>query len=274
MALKTSSPLVLMAILLISSIATTTHAFNITRLLDGFPEFSSFNGYLTQTELFRQINHRKTITVLAVDNDAIGALSGRPLDAIQRILSNHVILDYYDQIKLEGLKRRSTIVTTMFQATGIAQQMQGFLNVSKTDGNIYFGSAMKGASQDSKLVKYVAAQPFDISIIQISSPIIAPGIDVTNPDLVRPPPPPPKKSPAGSKSPAEAPVADAPMAKDPFVAPVADAPVADGPAADAPGKSSPEPVAADTVTPSSGTRAFLSTGVAVVMVLIMSLLSA
>ncbi|KAI4377591.1 hypothetical protein MLD38_015190 [Melastoma candidum] len=266
MAAKTSSsPLVLAAILLISSTATT-HAFNITSLLEGFPEFSSFNGYLTQTELFRQINHRKTITVLTVDNDAIGAISGRPLDAIRRIMSNHVILDYYDQIKLEGIKRRSIIVTTMFQATGIAQQMQGFLNVSKTtDGSIYFGSAMKGATQDSKLVKYVTAQPFDISILQISSPIIAPGIDVINPDLVRPPPPPPKKSPAGSKSPAEAPVADAPVAEDPFVAPVADSP-----AADAPAEYSPEPVAADTVTPSSSARASLSIGVAAVMGLIMS----
>ncbi|KAJ6373349.1 hypothetical protein OIU76_027647 [Salix suchowensis] len=188
---KVSSLLFIAILFLLSSTST---AFNITKILAQYPEFASFNDLLAQSGLAQEINGRETITVLALDNGSIDGLSGRPVDIAKRILSAHVILDYYDQIKLSKLQKASTIVTTLFQASGIADDRQGFLNVSKTAEGIKFGSAMKGAPLVASLVKSVYAQPYNISVLQVSEPIEAPGIE-----NMAPPPPPaavPKKAPA------------------------------------------------------------------------------
>ncbi|KAJ6732126.1 FASCICLIN-LIKE ARABINOGALACTAN PROTEIN 3 [Salix purpurea] len=236
---KVSSLLFIAILFLLSSTST---AFNITKILAQYPEFASFNDLLAQSGLAQEINGRETITVLALDNGSIDGLSGRPVDIAKRILSAHVILDYYDQIKLSKLQKASTIVTTLFQASGIADDRQGFLNVSKTAEGIKFGSAMKGAPLVASLVKSVYAQPYNISVLQVSEPIEAPGIE-----NMTPPPPPaavPKKAPApapAAKTPSKAPApskvepspptespTEGPVAPDvPAASPLADAPLAD-----------------------------------------------
>ncbi|KAJ6670325.1 FASCICLIN-LIKE ARABINOGALACTAN PROTEIN 3 [Salix koriyanagi] len=236
---KVSSLLFIAILCLLSSTST---AFNITKILAQYPEFASFNDLLAQSGLAQEINGRETITVLALDNGSIDGLSGRPVDIAKRILSAHVILDYYDQIKLSKLQKASTIVTTLFQASGIADDRQGFLNISKTAEGIKFGSAMKGAPLVASLVKSVYAQPYNISVLQVSEPIEAPGIE-----NMAPPPPPaavPKKAPApapAAKTPSKAPApskvepstptespTEGPVAADvPAASPLADAPLAD-----------------------------------------------
>merc|ERR1712130_415199 len=144
---KASSLLFIAFLCLISS----STAFNITRILAQYPEFASFNDLLSQSGLAQEMNSRQTITVLALDNGSIDGLSGRPLDIAKRILSAHVILDYYDQIKLSKLQKASTIVTTLYQASGVAEDRQGFLNISRTAEGIKFGSAMKGAPLSASL---------------------------------------------------------------------------------------------------------------------------
>uniref|UniRef100_A0A6N2KS82 FAS1 domain-containing protein n=1 Tax=Salix viminalis TaxID=40686 RepID=A0A6N2KS82_SALVM len=215
------SSLLFIAILFLLS--STSTAFNITKILAQYPEFASFNDLLAQSGLAQEINGRETITVLALDNGSIDGLSGRPVDIAKRILSAHA----------------STIVTTLFQASGIADDRQGFLNVSKTAEGIKFGSAMKGAPLVASLVKSVYAQPYNISVLQVSEPIEAPGIE-----NMAPPPPPaaiPKKAPApapAAKNPSKAPApskvepstptespTEGPVAAD--ASPVADAPLAD-----------------------------------------------
>ncbi|KAF9661961.1 hypothetical protein SADUNF_Sadunf18G0003800 [Salix dunnii] len=255
---KVSSLLFIAILCLLSSTST---AFNITKILAQYPEFANFNDLLTQSGLAQEINGRETITVLALDNSSIDGLSGRPVDIARRILSAHVILDYYDQTKLSKLQKASTIVTTLFQASGIADDRQGFLNVSKTAEGIKFGSAMKGAPLVASLVKSVYAQPYNISVLQVSEPIEAPGIE-----NMAPPPPPaavPKKAPApaptaktppaapptaksSSKAPAPSKVepstptespTEGPVAADvPAASPLADAPLADETTAEAPAK--------------------------------------
>ncbi|PIN03075.1 hypothetical protein CDL12_24402 [Handroanthus impetiginosus] len=231
------------AVLLLST--TTTSAFNITRLLGQYPDFSEFNSLLSKTHLAAEINSRKTITVLALTNGRLGDISGKPEDVQKRILSNHVVLDYYDLLKLNKLKDTKTVLTTLFQATGIANEQQGFLNVVHSkDGSILFGSAMRGAPIDAKLEGSVASQPYNISVLSVSHPIIAPGIDGTLTPVSAPPPkatapaadkvPPPAASPV-EEEPADAPTADS-DADAPVPAPapaVADAP-ADAPSPDAP----------------------------------------
>ncbi|KAI3468405.1 hypothetical protein Pfo_025068 [Paulownia fortunei] len=233
------------AVLLLSSIATTS-AFNITLLLEKYPDFSEFNSLLSQTHLADDINRRKTITILAITNDRIGEISGKPEDVQKRILSNHVVLDYFDVLKLNKLKDSKTVLTTLFQATGIADEQQGFLNVVHSkDGSIAFGSAMKGAPIDSKLEGSVASQPYNISVLSISHPIIAPGIDGTLSPVSAPPPKAPAhKVPPPAESPEEEDAADAPTtdaaAPSPVDAPSV-APSPDSPPADDDANQSPPP---------------------------------
>ncbi|KAA8525772.1 hypothetical protein F0562_007627 [Nyssa sinensis] len=272
MSLKPIVPLVLSCFLLFSSAAT---AFNITNLLGRFPEFSGFNQLLNQTHLNEEINRRATITVLAVSD--VSAISGKSADVIKRVLSNHVVLDYYDVPKLQKLKGKTSVLTTLFQSSGVANGQQGFLNVTDlASGDIVFGSNVKGAPVDAKLLRLVAAQPYNISVLEISHIIYAPGIDG---NFSAPPPPPtrapapaphkprsPKKSPAPSPDVVEAPspvVADPPL-EAPAEVPTADSPTSSPPEPEAPTADSSDKAAAPTPSKSSGSRAAfpLSLGVA------------
>ncbi|PKA51401.1 Fasciclin-like arabinogalactan protein 14 [Apostasia shenzhenica] len=235
-------------LLLVLLLAGGAAAHNITRLLSDYPDFSTFNSLLSQTKLADEINSRRTITVLAVPNGAVGSVAGLSSDIQRRVLSVHVILDYYDLDKLRSLKKHSTIVTTLFQASGIAESRTGFLNVTKfDDGKISFGSAAPSSSLVSNLVGSIAARPYNISVLQVTSVVVPPGIDGLNTTqpVASPPPPPTAAAPTPSaKSPpppaANAPPADSPVASAPADAPTAEAPVADAPAAEAPAADAPK----------------------------------
>jgi len=223
-------------------LVSTTTAFNITRLLGRYPEFSDFNDLLTKNGLASEINSRQTITILAVSNDALGGLSGKPEEVQKGVLSNHVVLDYYDTLKLQKMKNKS-VLTTLYQTTGVASEGQGFLDIShKNDGSIVFGSAVKGSAQDTKLLGSVAAQPYNISVLSVSQPIVAPGID----NSLRPIASPPKASaPAPAHKKKSPPPVDAPAPSDDTTADVpapSDGPNADAPApADGPSAVAPAP---------------------------------
>ncbi|EYU22059.1 hypothetical protein ABFS82_01G040800 [Erythranthe guttata] len=239
-----ASLFVISAVLLLSA---TTSAHNITLILDQYPEFTTYNSLLTATDLATKINRRKTLTILALTNDRIGDLAGKSVDVQTRILSTHIVLDYFDMLKLYKFKNTKSVVTTLYQSTGTADDMQGFLNViHSTDGNIYFGSAMNGAPLDAKVEGSVAKQPYNISVLSISHVIVAPGIDGSFKPVTAPPPKAPASnatSPPAESPEVEEPAADAP-APDSDVAAPADAPAADAPAADAPGPS-PDSAPAD-----------------------------
>ncbi|CAA7408190.1 unnamed protein product [Spirodela intermedia] len=201
---------IFLAFLLSSSAAS---AFNITRILEHNAGFGTFNSYLTQTELADEINRRETLTVLAVDDAAAAALSGQPLDVVRKVLSVHVILDYYDVPKLQHLHKKTALVTTLFQSTGLATGQMGFLNVSVSAAGVTLGSAVAGAGPAAQLVKPVAAQPYNISVLQVSSVIFPPGIQNTNYTAIPPPPPPPPA--AATPEPAPAPESSPPPASSP-----------------------------------------------------------
>ncbi|WCJ28579.1 FASCICLIN-like arabinogalactan-protein 10 [Euphorbia peplus] len=151
---------------------------NITDILSGFPDYSEFNKYLTQTRLSDEINSRTTITVLALNNGAMSALAGKhPLSVIKNALSLLVVLDYYDPTKLHQISKGTTLSTTLYQTTGNAPGNLGFVNITDLHGGkIGFGSAAPGSKLDSSYTKSVKQVPYNISILEISAPIIAPGI--------------------------------------------------------------------------------------------------
>lgn len=108
-------------------------------------------------------------------------------------------------------------------------------------GEIEFGSAAKGAPLTSKFVESVASQPYNISVLQISSPIVVPGIGTYNL------PPPAPEAPVPDVAPVAAP-ADAPSPADDDTespadapSPASDAPTPAADAPDAPASSPPKP---------------------------------
>lgn len=222
------------------------NAFNITKILSAQPSFSSFNDYLTKTNLAGEINSRKTITVLAVADDNMSPLSDKPAAVQKNILSVHIILDYYDAAKLKNLKNSSTTLTTLFQSTGLARGQQGFLNVTHpTDASdrIMFGSAMEGAGSEAVLIESVDSEPYMISVLSVTNLIIPPGIDSTGNSTTnnstrsaspKASPAPPTSSPSDAPSTAKAPAGTTTPAEAPDTAPTADAPSDLAAAADAP----------------------------------------
>lgn len=218
--------------------------FNILEILGSKGSFSTFISLLNQTGLAKEINARDTITILAVDDGAIGGLSSKSLDRIKDILSTHVILDYYDVEKLQGLSsKKNTTVTTMYQATGVASNMQGYLKIvvlpnhgTQLTEKIRIGSAAKGAPIDIQLIsdREFAYKKYDYVIHSISGVIFTPGID----GLTPPPTVAPKKSPI-TTSPSHTTTTPAPSPDDeddydvlpPEIAPPAQAPILSSPTA-------------------------------------------
>ncbi|KAJ0232442.1 FAS1 domain-containing protein [Hirschfeldia incana] len=271
MGLKASSSLLCLTILL--GVSSIVSAVNITRALEKYPEFSTMIELFAKTELTPIINKRQTITVLALSDDAIGSISGRPEEELKNVLMNHIVLDYFDELKLKALKDRSTLLTTLYQSTGLGQQQNGFLNCTKTNGKIYFGSGVKGAPQTAEYITTVFRNPYNLSVIQISMPIVAPGLG--SPVNVPPPPPmssPPSPSPKkAAATPAPGPAveedyADAPPGAAPETAP-ASAPSEDGSPAPAPGNAGKKKMAAadEVEPPTSASNTGLSFGAVLVL---------
>ncbi|KAK1289139.1 Fasciclin-like arabinogalactan protein 14 [Acorus calamus] len=254
-------------LLLLVSAATSAAAFNITKILNQFPDYSSFNSFLSQTGLADDINRRQTITVLAVPNGAASSLSGQPADVVKHVASLHVILDYYDVDKLQSLSKGTALLTTLFQTTGLASGQLGFLNVTENknaDAQVAFGSAVPGSPLSAYLVKSIAAHPYNISVLEVSGLIFPPGIvnvkatataTASNPPPVAPAPSVAPASPAPSKAASPASPAPAHTKSAPAAAPagVVDAPApgvdAEGPVTEA--SPPPSPTIAVAPTPSA-----------------------
>lgn len=149
----------------------TVEGHNITTILAKFPEFSTFNHYLTITHLADDINNRQTITVCAVNNAGMSDLLSKHLSvyAMKNVLSLHVLLDYFGAKKLHQITNGTALAATMFQATGTASGSSGFVNITDLKGGkVGFGSE-DGGGTDATFVKSLQEIPYNISVIQISS---------------------------------------------------------------------------------------------------------
>lgn len=157
------------ATFMVLCLVSCASAHNITRILTEYPEFGLFNSLLSQSKIADEINRRMTITVMAVDNASASALSGLDADDLKKALSIHVILDYYDDAKLAKLSKNTTLLTTLFQSSGVANDRMGFLNYTKrkADNKLLFGTAQPGSPLSSAFVKVIAVRPYNISVIQV-----------------------------------------------------------------------------------------------------------
>ncbi|KAJ7964690.1 Fasciclin-like arabinogalactan protein [Quillaja saponaria] len=152
-------------------LSSTTHAFNITRILAQHPDFSTFNHYLTATHLASEINRRRTITVLALDNASMSSLLSKhlTLSTLKNVLSLHVLVDYFGAKKLHQLTGGTTLTASMFQSTGAAVGTSGYVNITNLKGGkVGFGSEDNDGTLNAFYVKSVAEESYNISILQIS----------------------------------------------------------------------------------------------------------
>ncbi|KAL9230013.1 hypothetical protein vseg_005414 [Gypsophila vaccaria] len=177
-----------MLLLLLASLAPRpTTAHNITRILAAFPQFSTFNHYLTLTHLAPEINTRQTITVLALDNTAMSSILSKHLSiyALKNVLSLHVLLDYFGAKKLHQITDGTALAATMYQATGAAPGTAGFVNITDVKGGkVGFAAqdtADDGGPLDSTFVKSVKEIPYNLSVIQISHVLTSPEAEAPTP---------------------------------------------------------------------------------------------
>lgn len=179
----TAGAVVLSFILLILS-PSGTNAHNITRILAKFPEFSSFNHYLSETHLAAEINTRITITVCAVDNAGMADLLSKHLSisSLKNVLSLHVLLDYFGAKKLHQITNGTALAATMFQATGTASGSSGFVNITDLKGGkVGFGAEDNGGNLPATFVKSLQETPYNISVIQISKILPSPAAEAPAP---------------------------------------------------------------------------------------------
>lgn len=168
----------LLLFLAFAAAAAIVSAHNITDMLKDYPQYSDFSNYLQQTRLADEINSRQTITVLVVSNGALSPIVAKhPLSVIKNLLSLHIVLDYYDPAKLHKISNGTTLSTTLYQTTGNAPGNLGFVNITDLQGGkVAFGSAAPGSKLESSYTKSVVQIPYNISVLEISAPIVASGI--------------------------------------------------------------------------------------------------
>ncbi|GAU15185.1 hypothetical protein TSUD_09230 [Trifolium subterraneum] len=161
----------LLCLTIFLAVSSSIHAFDIIKLLADKPDYATFSKHLTETKLVDQINSRKTVTVLVVNNDAMSAISGKSPELIKSVMSTHVLLDYYDEKNLiQDVIGKNQPLTSLNQQGSVKVALIG-------EGSIAFGSAASGApAPDAEVVQPVVSEPSSFSIIEVSKLIMASGL--------------------------------------------------------------------------------------------------
>lgn len=87
----------------------------------------------------------------------------------------HILLDYFDNKKLHSIPDGSSLTTSLYQTTGPKSGNVGAVNITDSKGgSVRFGSGTPGSNLTSSYSKSVEQIPYNISVIEITAPIIAP----------------------------------------------------------------------------------------------------
>ncbi|KAK8465520.1 hypothetical protein PHAVU_009G100266 [Phaseolus vulgaris] len=172
-----SSSLLSMALLLV--LCSTIQAMDVLKVLSG-PEYALFSKALTEANLVDKINSLNVVTVFPLSNPAMGSLAGKSPEALKATLMTHVLPGYYDEKKLVECIGSQTSIETLYQSSGLAQGNQGFIKVQLiNEGEVVIGSAAQapGTVYDAGMVQFIVKEPEVISAIELTKPIVVPGID-------------------------------------------------------------------------------------------------
>ncbi|KAK3154060.1 hypothetical protein QOZ80_2BG0185380 [Eleusine coracana subsp. coracana] len=166
-----ASKILLPLLLLAAASPAALGAFDVLQMLADKPAYTQFSKLLAQSKVAEEANRLRSATLLVVTDKMVQSLVAMPADKQRQALASHVLLKYFDPIKLDEMRARTAILPTLLSATDKAQ---GVLNYTKADdGQMYFGAP--GAPCVAKLVKVVAARPYSVSIMEISEPILPRG---------------------------------------------------------------------------------------------------
>lgn len=180
--MASSSSFLLFLLFLSTTYIPLSSAHNITRILADHPDFSTFNHYLSATHLAAEINRRKTITVLALDNPAMSSLLAKhlPLPTLRNVLSLHVLVDYFSAKKLHQITGGTALSSTVFQSTGSALGMAGFVNITDhRAGRVTF--CAEGSDVPVAFVRSLKEIPYTIAVVQISAPLTSDAAEAPTP---------------------------------------------------------------------------------------------
>ncbi|RLM79980.1 hypothetical protein C2845_PM12G04490 [Panicum miliaceum] len=231
---------------------------DVTKVLAGFPEFSTFSSMLTETKVALAISNRDKVTVLAPDNTAVAAAFGGtlrvPRSLLADLLALHVVLDYIDEPRLGALqhdrKGEGSVATTLLQVLGAPPRGVGFLRIYSGDGGraMLSSAAPRGLGRNATVDKLVTAKPYSVAVLQVSGFVVPPGIRVQ-----RAFPPrasghmaaPPRKPATSAPAPAPVPMPVPAPAPGPALAPS----IGSGPLVPSPMKPVPTPNLVDTPAP-------------------------
>ncbi|CAL5015336.1 unnamed protein product [Urochloa decumbens] len=158
--------------------ASDSSSHNITAVLDGRPEYTLYNSYLSETKVCDEINSEHTVTVLVLTNGAMSSLvANLSLADVKNALRLLTLLDYFDEKKLHSLDAGSELTTSLYQKTGQAAGNMGHVNITDLrGGKVGFAPAAPGAKFQSTYTKRVDEEPSTLSVLEVSDPITFPGL--------------------------------------------------------------------------------------------------
>jgi hypothetical protein len=162
-------------LLVAASSAPALAAFDLIQMLVDKPQYAGFSKLLAQTNVAAEANQLRAASLLVVPDKVVKPLASLPADKLRAAVANHLLLSYFDPIKLDEIKSRTAMLPTLLSN---ANKALGVLNYSRADdGQMYFGAP--GAPCVAKLVKVVAARPYSVSIMEVSEPIMPLGFSRT-----------------------------------------------------------------------------------------------
>jgi hypothetical protein len=163
-----ASKILLPLLLLAAASPAALGAFDVLQMLSDKPAYQEFSKLLAQSKVAEEANRLRTASLLVVTDKMVQQLVALPADKQRQAMANHILLNYFDPIRLDEMKTRTAIIPTLLSTTDKAL---GVVNYTKADdGQMYFGAP--GAPCVAKLVKVVAARPYSVSIMEISEPIL------------------------------------------------------------------------------------------------------
>lgn len=184
------TPLTLFYFLLLSS-PIPTLAINITTLLSSFPELSSFASLISTTTISADLDHRTSLTLLAVPNSYLSSttelLTRYHLSptSLPDVLRYHVLLQYLSWSDLHKIPPSGTLVTTLFQTTGRATSNFGSVNITfnPSDGVVSIHSpgpyTYSSPSSNATVLSLIKTLPYNVTIFTVDSLLIPYNFDLT-----------------------------------------------------------------------------------------------
>ncbi|XP_047154292.1 fasciclin-like arabinogalactan protein 3 [Vigna umbellata] len=169
----------LLAVVLLLAVCRSIQALDVLQALND-PQYEQFNKALTEANLVDKINALKAVTVLPMCNDAMASLAGKSPEFLKATISTHVLIGYYDEKKLVENIGSQTPIETLLQSSGLAKDKQGYVLVQLVnEGEVVLGSAASppGTVFTVGLVQTVAKQPEEFSALEVTKPILVPGIE-------------------------------------------------------------------------------------------------